>query len=573
MKNKKLLSMVLTAALCLSALAGCSSEQGEGSHGGTSQSTPTSQSASQEDYSGAAQVVLSDGEITVNGKTVAEGEEIDGVSVGGEIIYYHDMDNYESGNEYGDGDDEDKHTEAEAAGHRLVTVTKAGAYRISGALKGQLAVDLGEDAVTDPTAVVTLVLDGADITCEIAPAVIFYNVYECSDSTVDTKGVVDTSAAGANVVVADGSENHINGSYVAKIYKDNSEQKKFAKYDGAFCSKRTININGGAEGTGKLYIEAENEGLDSELHLTINGGNICINSQDDGINTNEDGISVTTVNGGYLFVNGGLGKEGDGIDSNGYITINGGTVLAVANGRTGDGGIDADIDITINGGVVTAFGSRNDSVSENSTQNCMELTFNGSRTAVQGLAVKDADGNTVIEAACEREFSSVTYSSPALEQNVDYTVYVDGVQQAYTAVSVDAAPGMGFGGGFEGRKPVLINDPIVTELPDGFEEWIKSDDNIPDNIREWLEDISRALTGQPIETPRPVEPKFETEGSTSGDGQMSTNAQQSVSDGNKPPEKPNSTGTNGENSANSLSASSTFVLTGVRTSFIGVANE
>lgn len=545
MKNRKLLSTVLALALCLSTLAGCSTQQGGNSR---SESSGSSQSSTQTEYSDAKQIVLSDDGITVDGKTVAAGESESGVTVGGEIIYYHDMDNYESGNEYGDGDDEDKHTEAEAAAHTLVTITEAGIYRVSGTLsKGQLAVDLGEDAVTDPTAVVTLVLDGADITCEIAPAVIFYNVYECSDSTVDTKGVVDTSAAGANVVVADGSENHINGSYVAKIYKDNSEQKKFAKYDGAFCSKRTININGGAEGTGKLYIEAENEGLDSELHLTVNGGNIYINSQDDGINTNEDGISVTTVNGGYLFVNGGLGEEGDGIDSNGYITIN--------------------------GGVVTAFGSRNDSVSENSTQNCMELTFNGSRTAAQGLAVKDADGNTVIEAACEREFSSVTYSSPALEQNVDYTVYVDGVQQAYTAVSVDAAPGMGFGGGFEGRKPVLINDPIVTELPDGFEEWIKSDDNIPDNIREWLEDISRALTGQPIETPRPVEPKLETEGSTSGDGQMSTNAQQSVSDGNKPPEKPNSTGTNGENSANSLSASSTFVLTGVRTSFIGVANE
>ena len=545
MKNKKLLSTALALALCLSTLAGCSTQQGGNSQ---SESSGSSQSGTQTEYSDAKQIVLSDDGITVDGKTVAAGESKSGVTVGGEIIYYHDMDNYDSGNEYGDGDDEDKHTEAEAAAHTLVTITEAGIYRVSGTLsKGQLAVDLGEDAVTDPTAVVTLVLDGADITCEIAPAVIFYNVYECSDSTVDTKGVVDTSAAGANVVVADGSENHINGSYVAKIYKDNSEQKKFAKYDGAFCSKRTININGGAEGTGKLYIEAENEGLGSELHLTINGGNIYINSQDDGINTNEDGISVTTVNGGYLFVNGGLGEEGDGIDSNGYITIN--------------------------GGVVTAFGSRNDSVSENSTQNCMELTFNGSRTAAQGLAVKDAGGNTVIEAACEREFSSVTYSSPALEQNVDYTVYVDGVQQAYTAVSVDAAPGMGFGGGFEGRKPVLINDPIVTELPDGFEEWIKSDDNIPDNIREWLEDISRALTGQPIETPRPVEPKFETEGSTSGDGQMSTNAQQSVSDGNKPPEKPDSTGTNGENSANSLSASSTFILTGVRTSFIGVANE
>lgn len=569
MINKKLLSTVIALALCLSALAGCNAQQGSNSR---SESSVSSRSDAQTEYSDAKQIVLSDNGITVDGKAVAAGESESGVAVGGEIIYYHDMDNYDSGNTYGEGSDSDKHTAEEAAAHTLVTVTEAGTYRISGTLsQGQLAVDLGEDAVTDPTAVVTLVLDGADITCEIAPAVIFYNVYECSDSSTDTKGAADTSAAGANVVVADGSENHISGSYVAKIYKDNSEQKKLAKYDGAFYSKRTININGGAEGTGKLYIEAENEGLDSELHLTINGGNIYINSQDDGINTNEDGISVTTVNGGCLFVNGGLGEEGDGIDSNGYITINGGTVLAIANGKTGDGGIDADRDITINGGAVTAFGFRNDSVSENSAQNCMELSFNGSRTAAQGLAVKDAYGNTVLEAVCEREFSSVTYSSPALEQNVDYTVYVDGVQQAYTAVSFDAAPGMGFGG-FDGGREFVVNDPIVTELPDGFEEWIKSDSNIPDNIREWLEDISRALTGQPIEAPRPVEPRLETENSASGDGQMSTSAQQPVSDGNQPPEKPDSTGENGENPANSLVASSTFVLTGVRTSFIGVAD-
>lgn len=569
MKNKKLLSTALALALCLSAFTGCSTQQG--SDGSQSESGQSSQTGAQTEYPDAKQIVLADSGITVDGKAVADGESESGVAVGGEIIYYHDMDNYESGNEYGDGDDSDKHTAEEAAAHTLVTITEAGTYRISGTLSsGQLAVDLGEDAVTDPAAVVTLVLDGAEITCTVAPAVIFYNVYECSDSTVDTKGTVDTSAAGANVVIADGSENHINGSYVAKIYKDNSEQKKLAKYDGAFYSKRSMNVNGGTEGTGKLYIEAENEGLDSELHLTVNGGNIYINSQDDGINTNEDGISVTTINGGYLFVNGGLGDEGDGIDSNGYLTINGGTVLAIANGRTGDGGIDSDMGITINGGTVAAFGSRNDSVSESSAQNCMELTFSGSKTAAQGVSVKAADGSTVMEAVCEREFSFLTLSSPDLEQNVDYTVYVNGVQQAYTAVSVDAEPGIGFGGGF-GQK-IEFSDPIVTELPDGFEEWIKSDDNIPDNIREWLEDISRALTGQPIETPRPVEPRLETEGSASGEGKMSTNAQRPASDGSNPPEMPENDSAKGENITAFLSASSTFVLTSVRTSFIGVAD-
>ena len=480
MKSKKFLSTMLAVAICILAFAGCNKQQ-EGVMQG--ESSNSSQSGTQTEYSDAKQIVLSDDGITVDGKTVAAGESESSVTVGGEIIYYHDMDNYESGNEYGDGNNSDRHTAEEAAGQTLVTITEAGTYRISGSLKGQLAVDLGENAVSDPDAVVSLVLDGVDITCDIAPAVIFYSVYECSDSAFDTKGKADTAGAGANVVIADGSENRISGSYVAEIYKDGSNEECFAKFDGAFYSKQSININGGDLNTGKLYIEAENEGLCSELHLTVNGGNIYINAQDDGINTNEDRISVTTVNGGYLYVNGGLGEEGDGIDSNGYITVNGGTVFAVANGRTGDGGIDADCDITVNGGTLMAFGSRNESISENSLQNCMELSFNLTRTADKGIAITAPDGNTVIEAICEREFSYASFSSPKLEQNTEYTVTLDGTKQSYTAMSIDFDINPGIIGGGRSDK-IVINNPIITELPEGFEEWMKSDTNIPENIRE-----------------------------------------------------------------------------------------
>lgn len=54
----------------------------------------------------------------------------------------------------------------------------------------------------------------------VSAAIIFYNVYECcsSDEETATKDV-DTLKAGANVIIADGTENNINGSYVAKIYK------------------------------------------------------------------------------------------------------------------------------------------------------------------------------------------------------------------------------------------------------------------------------------------------------------------------------------------------------------------
>ena len=50
--------------------------------------------------------------------------------------------------------------------------------------------------------------------------IIFYNVYECCSSDEDEAVKdVDTSKAGANVLIADGTTNNINGSYVAKIYK------------------------------------------------------------------------------------------------------------------------------------------------------------------------------------------------------------------------------------------------------------------------------------------------------------------------------------------------------------------
>ena len=54
------------------------------------------------------------------------------------------------------------------------------------------------------------------------------------------------------------------------------------------------------------------------MHMLIDSGTIVVNAQDDGINVNEDDISVFHMNGGSLTVN---AANGDGIDSNGYIVI------------------------------------------------------------------------------------------------------------------------------------------------------------------------------------------------------------------------------------------------------------
>ena len=391
-------------------------------------------------------ITLSDSGVKVDGKA-ASTKSTSAVYTGADIIYYA------SGKDetYGAGTEADSHSADEAAAHTVVTITQPGTYRLTGTLsRGQVAVDLGEDAKTDPGAVVTLILDGVDITCTVAPAVIFYNVYECGSDDLETVApTVDTAKAGANVVIADGTVNDITGSYVAKIYKEGTE-KKLHKYDGAFYSKMSMNVTGESAGDGVLNIVAENEGLDAELHLTINGGVINITAQDDGINTNEDGVSVTTVNGGVLTINAGLGDEGDGIDSNGFLVINGGTVATAANPRSGDGGLDSDKGIYLNGGTVFATGSRNDSVETASEQPYLELTFSGTVATGQAVALKDSEGRTVMEFSAVKDFSSLILSSPDLELGGTYTLYVDGVQQQYTGTG---AGRMGPGGFPEGMEP------------------------------------------------------------------------------------------------------------------------
>lgn len=379
---------------------------------------------------GITDIMLSDTEVLVEGKP-ADTDTGSAVYIANDIIYYEDGKDFT----YGEGADSDAHSEAEAQAHNVIHITKSGEYKISGKMsKGQVAVDLGEDAKNNPDAVVTLILDGVDITCDVAPAVIFYNVYECSDADADTATKdVDTSKAGANVIISDGSENIVNGSYVAKIYKPESvilnesgteveDASKLHKYDGAFYSRMSMNINGGQEGTGVLNINAENEGLDSELHLTVNGGIININSGNDGINTNEDGVSVTTINGGTVnIVVNGLTGGGDGIDSNGWLVINGGNVKAEACSFSADAGIDSDMGIHINRGTVVASGSMLDRIEDGGQ---VYVTFNlMEKQGAESFTIKNASSEAVANIALENDSSVILYSSADLDTEDTYALY------------------------------------------------------------------------------------------------------------------------------------------------------
>ena len=393
-----------------------------------------------------------------------------------DIIYYEDRDTYESGNPYGEGSDADKHTAAEAEGHYVVNITAPGTYRVTGKLTaGQIRVDLGDDAYDDPNAVVELILDNADITCTVAPAILFMNVYECDGNwSEDTaKPDVDTSAAGANLILE--GENTVNGSYVARIYKDKAGEKKLWKQDGAIYSYMSLNVFG----PGSLVLNAANEGLDTELHLTVNGGNITILSDNDGINTNEDNVSVTTINAGTVHIVAGLGAEGDGIDSNGYLVINGGTVISAAK-PIADSGLDSDKGSFIHGGTVVALGAAMDWAESDSDQVTVNLQFSKSQSGPVSIQTEAGAGVFTFDPAADpvlkeytRSYQGLILSSPNFRVGDSYTVTVDGVPMAYTSTDVMRGPG-GFGGGqfsgfpeggFDGKEPP---QGFEGGMPEGF---------------------------------------------------------------------------------------------------------
>lgn len=262
------------------------------------------------------------------------------------------------------------HSEAEAAENKVLHITNPGVYSLEGSWRGQIRVDLGDkdETFADENAKVTLILNGADIECSVAPGIVFYSAYECDnewESRESWSAYVDTSNAGVTVVVADGSENTVSGANIYRMLKtkykseDSTDavkvQKKMRKLDGALYSYVTMNITGGKNGDGKLTVNSGFEGIDSELHLSFIGGNVVINSQDDGVNVNEDGVSVVSFGGGRVEINAGLGAEGDGVDSNGYIVIDGGS-LSVNGIKAPDSALDSDSGVYYKSGTVIIDG-------------------------------------------------------------------------------------------------------------------------------------------------------------------------------------------------------------------------
>ena len=481
---KKKAALLMALGMVMTVATGCSKVNEQNSSNNTDRTTnmvdvtktPEAEDPDADSFEDTT-LELSDAQILINGETVST-DKSSAVYVGADIVYYEEG----KDDTYGEGSEEEAHSAEEAAKHSVITITQPGEYRVTGKISyGQIAIDLGEDAKEDPNAVVTLILDNADLTCTVAPAIVVYHAYECgSDETDSATSEVDTTNAGFNLVLADDSVNQVSGCHVAKIYQEGTTDKLY-KFDAAIDSKVSYNINGQTSGNGQLTVHSDNEGISSDLHMTINGGVITINASDDSINTNEDGVSVFTMNDGVLTCDSGNGTEGDGIDSNGWIVINGGFLISSANATSQDSGLDSDNGIFLNGGTVLASGNMYDEVSSDSAQNFVVLNFTDKQREQDYVLIKDSDGNAVIAFHAVNDYTMLVYSSPEIAEG-DYTMYqvssVEGDRNGSIYTNITSYEGeqqlqytsnsmMGMGGGMGRPGEQMPTDGEAPEMPAG----------------------------------------------------------------------------------------------------------
>lgn len=412
-------------------------------------------------------VNLNDDSITVNGQEISE-------TVGDSIYVTKNIETHEEVSE------EYKNLE-----NKVITITKSGTYSFSGEIENaQIAVDVSDSEE------IKIIFNNVTITNKTAPAIIVYNA----------KDEQKAGEAGITIELAQGSENRITGSHIPEgaSYKINGEEKEYnEKYDATISSNVSINF----DGTGKLIVDSDNEGIETKMHLTIENGEFEINSADDSINASEDEKSVITINGGKILANiKDSAEEGDGIDSNGYIYVNDGEVYAFASEKSEDSGLDSDMGIYINGGIVVGTGNMSDEISNDSTQTFMQLEFASSIKKDDIVAILNEYDETIMAYKANKSYKVLTISSEKMQEG-KYSVYKGGevngvsINGLYTEVLsykkgiIQQYGGMQMGRGFGNGG--FVPD---REIPNG-ENFIMPEGEIPEKPNGEIEEDMKIPNG------------------------------------------------------------------------------
>ncbi len=263
-------------------------------------------------------------------------------------------------------------------------------------------------------------------------------ITEASSDSGDGKGIkagaIDWGADDAEIVsdgyliAIEGGAVNINSNDDA-IHSDgelvvSGGQLEIAAGDDALHAEALLTFAGGSVAVSRCY-----EGLEA-AKVEISGGDIYVASADDGINAADGTASFPgqananchiIISGGNIEVN----AEGDGIDSNGTMLISGGTVFVSGPTNGGNAALDSDGGILVNGGYLFAVGPIGmvETPAQNSAQNVVSFATNAAIAAGTNLTLTGENGSALFTYAPAKTCRSVIVSCPELKTNGSYAIY------------------------------------------------------------------------------------------------------------------------------------------------------
>lgn len=355
---KSATSITLLAAL---ALTGCSATSASNTSATATIATSTSASSTSDTTSKVADTFSTD---VKNGEKLAEDTHYSAKDV-----------TWDSSSEVAIDLSNPTATDGVTVSDGVITITKAGNYKLTGTYEGQIKVEAADSDM------VRLILNNATITNSTGAAI---NVVEADE-------VVIYTASGTTNTVSDGSSysDTASGSPDAAIY---------SKSDLTLAGEGTLKVEGKYEegvhtsdglviSSGTLEVSAANTGINGKDYVDILDGTITVTASQDGIKATND----TDGNRGWVRLSGGtvnISAGDDGFKAERVLEISGGTL----NITQANEGIEAQyiniLDGTVN--VTSSDDGINASYSTTSTSTTSTGTESASTSSTQTTQSKQA---------------------------------------------------------------------------------------------------------------------------------------------------------------------------------------
>lgn len=227
--------------------------------------------------------------------------------------------------------------------------------------------------------------------------------------------------------------------------------------DDGVHADESVTVSGGTVNISACY-----EGIEGN-RIDISGGRIRLRATDDGLNVAGDGSPALLISGGEIYIN----ADGDGIDSNGTLTVTGGETYISGPETGANGALDYESGAQITGGTLVALGNSGMAMNfgEGSTQGSALITVDYCKAGTE-VSLKDEKGNVLAAYTGESGFNSVMVSCAEMVQGGTYTVCVGSSEYEVKLDSLIYGTGFEGLGGFGGGRPGMRGMPGDGERPE-----------------------------------------------------------------------------------------------------------